>query len=55
MIHTIKVTFTTDQPLTSEQMDTLLSMISLQIEEPQDLEGNEEEWTANDIKAEVAE
>ena len=54
MINTIKITFTTGEPLSSEQMDNLLAMISLQVEEPQDLEGNEEEWTATDIKVEVS-
>jgi hypothetical protein len=52
MINTIKITFTTDKPLTGEQMDSLLSMISLQLEEPQDLQGNDEEWTATNIKVE---
>jgi hypothetical protein len=35
--------------MTESQMDNLISMISLQIEEPQDLNSNEEEWTAREI------
>jgi hypothetical protein len=49
MKHTIIVDFTTDSPLTEAQMDNLISMLSLQLEEPQDLEGNQEEWTAREI------
>lgn len=49
MINTIKITFTTGEPLSSEQMDNLLAMISLQVEEPQDLAGNDETWTAREI------
>jgi hypothetical protein len=49
MKHTITVQFTTDSRLTEKQMDNLISMIALQLEEPQDLEGNDEEWRAGDI------
>jgi hypothetical protein len=44
MRHTIVLEFTTDTPLKEAQMDNLISMLSLQLEEPQDLEGNQEEW-----------
>jgi hypothetical protein len=44
MKHTIVLEFTTDTPLTDKEMDNLISMLSLQLEEPQDLEGNQEEW-----------
>jgi hypothetical protein len=47
--HIITVEFNTDSKMTESQMDNLISMISLQIEEPQDLNGNEEEWTAREI------
>lgn len=49
MEHTITLNFTTDSKLTESQMDNLISMLSLQVEEPQDLEGNEEEWKAGEI------
>ena len=49
MQHTITIKFTTDSRLTEEQMDNLISMLALQIEEPQDLQGNEEEWTGQEI------
>lgn len=49
MKHTITVEFKTDAPLTERQMDNLISILALQLEEPQDLEGNEEEWEAREI------
>jgi hypothetical protein len=49
MQHTITIKFTTDSRLTEEQMDNLISILALQLEEPQDLQGNEEEWTAREI------
>ena len=45
----IAIDFSSETALTEEQLDTLKSILALQIEEPQDLEGNEEEWTANNI------
>jgi hypothetical protein len=47
--HTITIQFKTDTALTEKQMDNLISILALQIEEPQDLQGNEEEWTAQEI------
>ena len=47
--HIITVEFKTDSQMTESQMDNLIAMISLQIEEPQDLNGEEEEWTAREI------
>jgi len=52
MKHSIAIKFTTDSPLTEREMDNLISMIALQIEEPQDLEGNNESWTAREITVE---
>ena len=49
MKHTITVEFKTDAPLTERQMNNLISILALQLEEPQDLEGNEEEWEAREI------
>jgi hypothetical protein len=49
MKHTITVQFKTDSRLTEKQMDNLISMIALQLDEPQDLDGNDEEWRAGDI------
>lgn len=45
----IEITFTSDKELTEKEMDALLSLLVLQVQEPQDLEGNEEEWTATNI------
>jgi hypothetical protein len=47
--HSISLEFETDRPLTEKEIDTLKSIIALQVEEPQDLEGNDEEWTASNI------
>jgi hypothetical protein len=52
MKHSIAIKFTTDSPLTENQINNLISMIALQIEEPQDLEGNDEAWTAREITVE---
>jgi len=49
MKHTVTLTFTTDSRLTEKQMDNLISMLALQVEEPQDLEGNEEDWRGGEI------
>ena len=49
MRHTITIEFTTDSRLTENQMDNLISILALQLEEPQDLEGNEEDWRAGEI------
>jgi hypothetical protein len=52
MKHSITVKFTTDSPLTDDQMNNLISMIVLQVQEPQDLDGNDEAWTAREITVE---
>jgi hypothetical protein len=52
MKHSITVQFTTDSPLTEQEMNNLVSMIALQVQEPQDLEGNDEAWTAREITVE---
>jgi hypothetical protein len=49
MKHTITVQFKTDSRLTEKQMDNLISMIALQLDEPQDIDGNDEAWTAREI------
>ena len=41
MIYTIKAKFQTDRELTPQEIEWLLGSIGLQIEEPQDYEGNE--------------
>ena len=48
--NSVTIEFVTDRPLTEKEVETLNSIIALQIEEPQDLQGNDEEWTASDIK-----
>lgn len=45
----ITIDFSSETALTEEQLDTLKSMLALQIEEPQTLEGEDEEWTAKEI------
>jgi len=47
--NSVTIEFVTDRPLTEKEVETLNSIIALQIEEPQDLQGNDEEWTASDI------
>ena len=47
--HSISLEFETDRVLTEGEIDTLRSIIALQVEEPQDLEGNEETWSAQNI------
>ncbi len=48
--NSVTIEFVTDRPLTEKEVEILNSIIALQIEEPQDLQGNDEEWTASDIK-----
>jgi hypothetical protein len=47
--NSVTIEFVTDRPLTEKEVETLNSIIALQIEEPQDLQGNDEEWTARHI------
>jgi hypothetical protein len=47
--NSLTIEFVTDRTLTEREIDTLKAIIALQIEEPQDLKGNEEEWTASEI------
>ena len=49
MKHSITIQFKTDTELTQDQMNNLISMIALQVQEPQDLEGNDEAWLAKEI------
>ena len=44
-----EVTFTSDKELTEEELSALLSSIALQVQEPQNIEGEEEEWTSSNI------
>lgn len=45
----ITLDFYSERALTAQEIETLKAILALQIEEPQDLEGNEEEWTASNI------
>ena len=45
----IEATFTSDKELTQDELVALLSSITLQIQEPQDLYGQDEEWTSSNI------
>lgn len=44
-----EVTFTSDKELNEEELSALLSSIALQVQEPQNLEGEDEEWTSSNI------
>jgi len=44
-----EVTFTSDKELTQDELNALLSSIALQVQEPQDLQGEDEEWTSSNI------
>ena len=45
----VEVIFTSDKELTEKELEALLSMIELQVQEPQSLEGEDEEWTSSNI------
>lgn len=45
----ITIEFESDKVLTPAEIDNLKTALGLQIEEPQDLEGSEEEWAAKSI------
>ena len=45
----VEVTFTSDKELNQKELDALLSLIALQVQEPQNLEGEDEEWTSSNI------
>jgi hypothetical protein len=49
MKHSITIKFKTDSELTEAQMNNLISIIALQVQEPQDLDGNDETWIAREI------
>lgn len=44
-----EVTFTSDKELTQDELSALLSSIALQVQEPQNLEGEDEEWTSSNV------
>jgi hypothetical protein len=44
-----EVTFTSDKELTQDELGALLSSIALQVQEPQDLQGQDEEWTSSNV------
>jgi hypothetical protein len=47
--NSVTIEFVTDRPLTEGEVNQLKAILCLQIEEPQDFDGNDEEWTASDI------
>lgn len=47
--NSISIEFESDKALTEAEIDNLKAVLGLQIEEPQDLDGNEEEWAAKNI------
>ena len=53
MIYTIKVEFDADRELTAEEIEALLGSIELQIEEPQNYEGEDETYATIVHKATI--
>jgi len=47
--NSVTIEFVTDRPLTNKEIENLQAILGLQIEEPQDLDGNNEEWAATNI------
>lgn len=45
----IEVTFTSNKELTPNELDALFSLIALQVQEPQNIEGEDEEWKPSNI------
>ena len=43
--YSINLVFTTDRPLTEEELDLLRHQVNVQIEEPVDQEGNDVDYT----------
>ena len=54
MKYEITVSFNTDRALTDNELDTLLTAITVQIEEPADEFGNDVEFTTNEITVKAA-
>ncbi len=48
-----KIQFTTDRELTETELSQLISAIELQIEEPTDADGNDEQFKTGSIVAEL--
>jgi hypothetical protein len=53
MKYTIKVEFDTDKVLSAEEMEAIQDTVALQIEEPQDLTGNESEFMTSNIEVTI--
>lgn len=47
--YTVEISFNTDRTLTETELDTLLTNLVVQIEEPADEVGNDAEFTTSDI------
>jgi hypothetical protein len=48
--YSINLVFTTDRPLTEEELDTLRMQVIAQIEEPVNAEGDDVDYTTNLLK-----
>jgi Fe-S cluster assembly iron-binding protein IscA len=46
-IYSINLVFTTDRPLSDEELDTLRTQVIVQVEEPVDLDGNDVDYSTN--------
>lgn len=53
MKYTIEVSFNADRELTQMELDQLLFALSVQIEEPVNAQGDDEEFTTSEITVEV--
>jgi hypothetical protein len=51
MNNEIQITFQTDRELTANEMDQLLHAIRVQVEEPADAYGNDEEYETHTVTA----
>ena len=54
MKYTIEISFNTDRTLTETELDTLLTNVVVQIEEPADEIGNDAEFNTHSITVKVA-
>lgn len=49
-IYAINLVFTTDRPLTEDELDTLRMQVAVQVMEPVDAEGDDVDYTTTLIK-----
>jgi hypothetical protein len=54
MKYTIEISFNADRELTQIELDQLIFALSVQIEEPVNAQGNDEEFTTSEITVKAA-